>query len=91
MGQAHSATPLLLSGRQSCGDKDTALTTLPVPPGHCVPTARTDLQALPRRHVLLQLLLQQPRAAGSLRGEGFFWLRGGGDTALGTRGRLPWR
>lgn len=70
MGQAHSATPLLLSGRQSCGDKDTALTTLPVPPGHCVPAARTDLQALPRRHVLLQLLLQQPRAAGSLRGEG---------------------
>lgn len=71
MGQAHSAPPLLLSGRQSCGDKDMSFTARPVTPGCCVPAARTDLHALPRRHVLLQLLLQQPRAAGSLRGEGF--------------------
>lgn len=57
-------------GARAAGTRTCHSPPCPCPPGRCVPAARTDLQALPRRHVLLQLLLQQPRAAGSLRGEG---------------------
>lgn len=42
---------------------------------HCPPAARTDLPALPRRHVPPQLLLQQPGAPRSLqRRQGVSWL-----------------
>lgn len=54
-----------------------------------VPTRRrpyTHLHTLPRCHILLQLLLQQPRAAGPLLGVQLSQRHGGGAPTHGDQG-----